>query len=406
MTSPVDPRGRWFISYKREDKEEARRLTIALNARGIPTWLDTSDLGHEPTHDALRAAIQDSGTAGALLLATPRVSASSTIRLVEAPEILKRRRFDPSFQVLPIASDLEYNDVAAAYGDGIADHDLSKWNIYKTANGPLSNGDACEVARRILETRLRAVDRMLSDGEPLEVLLHTRERAPTSASMALTIDWSSHFDPRHCEPETWSDVLLPALADVGSAVGRVTPQRSIVVSGLLSIPAAIAIGASFPTTRGIPMQWRQRASDTLEQLWSLNVVPVSVRLSVHSESRDIEARDIAVLLSVTGDVRPDFARTVHSLAPLRCLVDAWLDPFTRSLDAGEARAIATAVSDAVRAARSDYRATGRVHVFFAGPVGLAAMFGQLLNTFHEVVTYEYEGSSDIPYRQAAIIVNR
>src|ERR1700674_134656 len=402
----TDPRGRWFVSYKRENSDRVGTLASALHEHGIPTWLDTENPKSQPTDDATRAAIRHAETAGAILFATGLVASSDAIRLVEAPEILGRWRRDPSFGVVPVISGgLNYEDAGQVYGDSIADHDLSLWNIYKARDVKFSDLDARAVSQRILEARLSALHGYLPPNEPISIALYTRERPHATLGRSLSIDWSHCFDPRHCSALDWSDRLLPTLDNVAKAVRRQASGRTVIAEGLLGIPAAFALGACFSTTRGVRIYWRQGAADTADQLWGLDAPAVAATIQVKSESRTLGAKDLAVLVSVTGDVREDFARTVKAVPPLRCIVDVLLSPPSRRITGAEAAMIARATSDAVRDARTTYGATGKVHLFFSGPVGLAMMLGQLFNTFPQIATYEYGSDQDPPYRPAAIIIN-
>ena len=57
--------------------------------------------------------------------------------------------------------------------------------------------------------------------------------------------------------------------------------------------------------------------------------------------------------------------------------------------AGKAVHLARLVVKSARKAREEYRVSGRVHLFIAGPVGLGMLVGQLLNTLGQVQTYEH-----------------
>ena len=56
---------------------------------------------------------------------------------------------------------------------------------------------------------------------------------------------------------------------------------------------------------------------------------------------------------------------------------------------GQATDLARKTVTAVRKIRTEYRITGRIHLFAAVPAGLAMLVGQLLNTLGPVQTYEH-----------------
>lgn len=55
----------------------------------------------------------------------------------------------------------------------------------------------------------------------------------------------------------------------------------------------------------------------------------------------------------------------------------------------EAVDIAFKVREAIQEARGQYSQIQRVHLFIAGPVGLAMLIGQQLNTFGSIQMYEH-----------------
>jgi hypothetical protein len=74
----------------------------------------------------------------------------------------------------------------------------------------------------------------------------------------------------------------------------------------------------------------------------------------------------------------------------------------------EAASLARLIADEIRAAIDRYD-IGMIHMFFAGPAGLAVMIGQLTNTFPSIATYDLvdeidaDGLADKRYRPAATL---
>ena len=56
---------------------------------------------------------------------------------------------------------------------------------------------------------------------------------------------------------------------------------------------------------------------------------------------------------------------------------------------GQVADVARKTVAAARNMRTEYRITGRIHLFEAVPAGLAMLIGQLLNTLGPVQTYEH-----------------
>jgi hypothetical protein len=116
-----------------------------------------------------------------------------------------------------------------------------------------------------------------------------------------------------------------------------------------------------------------------------------------------DAADLAVLINVSENTVPAF-RTTVGLPEFRGLVHA--DPpgaHPHLLPGpGEAADLAYEVVSAMRRARSRYGRVGDVHLFIAGPVGLAFLLGQLLNTFGTVRTYEHVSDHGVGHYRPAV----
>jgi len=117
------------------------------------------------------------------------------------------------------------------------------------------------------------------------------------------------------------------------------------------------------------------------------------------------AADLAVLVSVSENTVPAFQAS-KGLGPFRGIVRATApDGHPHLFDSpGHAVDLAQAVVRTIRSARSRYGTIGAVHLFIAGPVGLAFLIGQLLNTLGAVTTYEHVSASGTgAYARAAVL---
>jgi len=395
----TNPFGRYFVSYRRTEALDVGPLVELLHEHGLPTWLDVNDLASEPTAEELRRAIADADTAGAILFMTKSVRDSQAIKVIEAPAILKRHAQGRGFFVTPVMrSDLTYAEVEELYGDGVGLADLSKWNITTIDAG--SHSGRLAVVTRILAERLRRIDKHLRPDDPLALSLHTRVAPRAQLNTSLQLDWSHKFSPRHCTSVDWHERLMPALNTAADAIYRFGGGRAIVADGLLGIPAAIALGSAFSSTRGIPLQWRQIGSGHAD-LWSLDASDEAADLTIKSQVHDLNGTDMVLVLSVTADITSDVRAMLPGISP-RVVVAAEVSP-THSLTAGQAAHIARAVVAAIRTSRAENQVTGTLHIFASAPVGLAVMIGQLLNTFQDVQTYEFEMGGSPRYTRAALI---
>src|SRR4051794_4368765 len=104
----IDVLGPTFLSYRRSDGADlALSLAWTLRAMGIPVWRDTDDLPPGDTPTRLKEALAQ-GLSGGVLLVTPEVANSPTIRKLEARRLLQLHR-DPAFS-LCVANGIDSDD--------------------------------------------------------------------------------------------------------------------------------------------------------------------------------------------------------------------------------------------------------------------------------------------------------
>lgn len=403
----TDPTGRSFLSYKRCRLDEARLLIEAQHDHGIPTWQDVEDLGTTHTEDTIRAVLDDPETANAVLLVTPEVAQSSIIRKVEAPKIVKRAEHEDEFFAVPIAAGgLGYTGASDAVSNVLSSQRLRDWNMHRPDEDPLTAADAVLVANRILTQRVRAIHRVLPQGESLRIGFFARRRPPFEPGVALALDWFDRFAGKEVPAEVWSGTLIPALSRVRDAIARYAPGRTVEAFGLPTLPAGVSFGQAFLSTGGVRASWRQTAPGVSDQVWSLDASREDAGFQWRFASKDPEARDLAVLVSIVDDVEPLFAAWQMDAAPVRTSVHVKHPAQTRFIvrSPGQACDIALTVRDAIRTARSEYGDIGTVHLFMAAPAGIAMLVGQLLNTVGRVQTYEHVGVDGSGcYRPAAVL---
>jgi hypothetical protein len=406
-TRMTDPTGRSFLSYKRSRRDEAALLIQAQHDHGIPTWQDVANLGSVPTEDELRRVLADPSTASAILFITPEVENSIVIREVEVPKIVQRAEARDGYFVVPVAAGgLEFAKAAEVTSNHLSAQNLSHWNMQRVTASAISGSDAAEIANRALVQRVEAIHRQLPQTEALRIGLFVRRPPPFELGTALALDWSSRFTDKEATPETWRDTLLPALERIAKAIRQHAPGRAVEAFGLPTLPAAAALGCAFLSTSGLRASWRQIAPGRDDQLWTLTQPKEDTGFKAQIMSKELTARDIAVLVSVADNTEPVFAASQRSLPPLRALVHITPPgPYPHLIRTpGEATDVALAVQDGIRTARREYGNIGTTHLFMAAPAGLAMLIGQLLNTFGAVQTYEHvtvDGSGQ--YKPAALL---
>ena len=389
----TNPAGFSFISYRRSRIQEVRSLIERLHDLGIPTWQDMRDLDEEPTEDTIRSVLTDPETANAVMWLTPEVADSNMIRRVEAPAILYRHGRGAPFFVVPVAAGgLDYKGAAAVVQGDIGMEDLYRWNILKISSNPAMEQDINRVSSRVLTRRLKALNQYLPTNKKLDLVLNTRSRFHPDQRPALLLDWTHRFNDRLATASTWSERLLPTLHEVSDQIQESAPGRAIQASGLISIPAATALGYYFMMPRRINISWEQHTPSGSTQVWSLRAERKDSGFQATCQAGDVGGDDLAILVSVNADVSQAVADSLESLPSLRAYVH--LQHASSAINwelpsAGHAVDLAHRTIDAARDARDQYRVRGKVHLFMAVPVGLSMMIGQLLNTLGQIQTYEH-----------------
>lgn len=372
-------------------------LICAQRERGIPTWRDIHNLDEEHTTTELRRVLEDSSTANALLWITPDVKDSSVIREVEAPSIIRRAEAEDSFFVVPVAAgDAGYSEASDAIGPDVSLLTLEEWNIHRVRNNPARSVDSREIAKRILERRVRAIHTSTDPDEPVTLGLYVRTAPAAGGQDWLAIDWTGRFQNRHATETAWKRNLVPAIEDVVNAIEQHTAGRRIVASGRPSIAAAFSLGRAFLAPRGLDVSWSQFTPGSGEALWNLTVQPEEVEMSTRCRDSDTSAEDLAVLVSVNAVVDEAWKASRESLPAFRGIVEVQYTASNREpLSAGQALRFAQGTVEAVRAAREKLRPKGAVHIFMAVPVGLAFLIGQLSNTLGPIRVYEHDESDAV-----------
>lgn len=402
----TDPTGRCFLSYRRKRSHEAKLLVLALHDVGVPAWQDIKDLDSEPTEEELRRVLDDPSTSSALLWVTPEIVDSPVIRKIEIPKVIERRRAGDGFFVQPVAAGgLDYDQAGAVASEHLGVDDLTGWNLEKTHADPIDAADAAHVAELVLRRRIKEIATRLEPTEPLQLSVHTRCEAPFVSGTALALNWCERFDRRVATAETWDDRLLPALTVVSTTVRQVSAGRPVEASGLLAIPAALALGAAFLAPGGTDLRWRQAKAGRTDQLWSLNAERETSTLAIDVINRDLSSQDAAVVVSINHDAEEALRRSASDVPTFRGYVRArGPDGVADLATPGQAADAAFRLVEQIHNARRQWQDIRRLHFFIAGPAGFAVLVGQLLNGLGPVRTYEHIPTDAVGvYRRAALI---
>lgn len=416
----TDRTGRCFVSYRRSHSDDVARIIEAMLDLGVPPWQDRRDLDSEPVAGAIKEAIEATSTAGCLFWVSEDFADSPTISRLEAPLICSRCHQDPDFFIETwLADGLPYERASAVFRPaGIASDVSATWNLKQASCIPtvLADGttglridetEARVVATALLKRRLAKIHEHLPLGEPIRLLLSAHAEAGEAflPGFGVQINWARHFSHRFAPPSVWSDRLLPALAAVLDAMRASAPGRAIAAEGRATLAACLALGRTFREVTDIPLTWRQKPANST---WSLAGPMADCGFARDQRDHDLGSDELAVLVSVTGDVEPAVVATT-GLPRFRALLTVKpTDGSTRRelTEDGQAAHLARLIVGAIREARKELRTINRTHLFIAGPAGLAILVGQLLNAVGPVQTYEHEQSDGVgSYRAAALLTD-
>lgn len=412
----TNPRGRAFISYRRNHIDQIDRLSLEVNARGVPTWRDVESLRGEPTESAIRDALGSPDTAGAILWLTPEVVASDIVKHVEVPLAVERRKHDDGFWLIVVlAAGLNYDEVASILGPSLGTTNLAYWNLNKTPEPVATPEVIAGYAAQALEERIRAIANATKPEVLTRLTIGVDAKGTRSADRTtrdLCLDWTPYFNDGPPTLESWSSLEVVA-RDVGNAVKSQLAENGVVeLDGTPSLPAATLLGAQFSVRDGMRMLWRQRnPHGTSIDGWSIapDLTAEHARelgWTVRAEYQDASSTDLALCVNLS-------ASTAGAIGQTPGLPETWRATVTVTPPSGrdlmdtplvpeEAVSLVLAIVTELRRTRDSVHHVGSIHAFMAAPAGVAALLGTRIATLPLMVTYEFITATQ-NYREAVTI---
>lgn len=219
---------------------------------------------------------------------------------------------------------------------------------------------------------------------------------PHAQEAAAALDWVHLYDgdqprtrlaPRN--PAGWQTMDR----ELTRATARLEFEgfTTFLLRGAMRQATFFRVGTLLPGVRHHTITYRQGG-----RTWATNSpkAPVAAPLTRRTSLR--QGRDLAVVVGVALD--PTDA-VVNYLATARVPVDSVLTitpaagPDDQVIDSpGAAVALAVHIRDQARAAVTVEASVGRVHLFLAGPGGLALLLGHRWSRIRETVVYEHLGA--------------
>jgi hypothetical protein len=206
------------------------------------------------------------------------------------------------------------------------------------------------------------------------------------------LDWSKYFERKSrkiASPEVWQKELLLELSDLQKRVRESGTVRLIKLEGSACLSAGVALGWSFPEVAEYTIELQPRLGQKTEP-WRTDI-PVQKIFNLNVTDNEIhsDGNGLAVKFNIVADVATDFDKYVSESGSL-FKASLQLTPeggvgeiITKESAIGYARS----AKKLIREAATKY-GVDKIHLFFAGPLGVAIFLGQLLNSMPEVQCYE------------------
>ena len=220
------------------------------------------------------------------------------------------------------------------------------------------------------------------------------------------LDWSKYFErkSRKIAPtDAWQQELLPELSELQKRVRESGTVRLVRLEGSSCLSAGVALGWAFPEVAEYIIELQSRLGQKTEP-WRTNTSVQKVfNLNAVDDEIYADGNGLAVKFNIVADVTNDLDKYI-SESGSRFRASLQLTPengvgeiITNESAIGYARSAKRLVREIAKKYGVD-----RIHLFFAGPLGVAIFFGQLLNSMPEVQCYEqkqdggYQLSCSIP----------
>lgn len=210
------------------------------------------------------------------------------------------------------------------------------------------------------------------------------------------LDWRSHYskDPFKIPSlDQWEQQLFPELATLKSKLTDTYAGKTLDLHSKLSLPAALAVGYTFPETAGYTLQLTLR-----NKIWRSNAAPAKSRLMVvYAKGR--KGPNLLVGIGVTASCQAELKMFSASAAqPFDAVV--YLEPESgvgsQSIGSdAEAVAYSMDAKDLLRSQKQKYEATS-IHLVLLAPAGFALFLGHWLSRLGEVIPYEWDDPNYLP----------
>lgn len=202
-----------------------------------------------------------------------------------------------------------------------------------------------------------------------------------------------YFEGRSVREEAaWEGQIYPELRDFMVNSARGTDHLRLVLDAHVSL--AVAVGALLNVKSGKRIEIEQRTGG--RRFWSMDDEPSDMDWAKLTFDEEVVAdgNDVAVAIGLTHDVSSSVRDFVTSELPqtgriVYCVPEG--GPSQQSVRCGRhAWMLAESVVQQIQRLRDNGSASGRLHVFFAGPNAFAFFLGQHQQAFGPASIYEWD----------------
>lgn len=384
----TNPTGDVFLSYRHSQKNLAISLDQRLREHGIPVWRDERKIGPDPLESQIEAVLGSGDISGALLLVSEDIVDSPTIVNVELPRIHSLNDANDEFFVFvlccPGISAGQAKEILGAIGTL---NDFSEWYFHSLHPGDSDSPNYNAIVENVLKRRLDAILQHIGDSGPIVCSIHSHEPREQTTESWFHADISHHFDTQLPNQEVWNAQIQPTITRLTDQLARKARDRQIDFTGQAHLPIAFAVGTHYPTTRGIHATWTQQDPNLNVTTWDGTLAPEAAGTTVDSQLKNSENTDLAVLLSLTDEVRPEVGNTTSDLPPFNTVVEIARGDFGSIITPEMGVDIAKTFQETVRSELNARPNIDTIHLFQSAPVGLAFLLGQQTNTLPRIQTY-------------------
>lgn len=357
-----------FLSHKREDASDLELLKRELCLRGAGGWQDVDELRLGQRFKAAFKRAIGRETGGFIWWGTRRSLSSRTIRKVEVPAALRRRKFSRgAYPVVPLFVDIspgkDAGEIKRAFGRRRGKALCNLNGLVKTS-GENAADFAARAARRYVKDLIRE-----HPGDELRIAI-TGGREPTQ-NYDLALDWRALLDEHgRLQDTTILPLLVETLADIRNAAQGRYPVPVIKVEPHLRLPLAALVGWEWNRVRPVDLRIVQTSAqgpmlvqDVAVQGWE---PPAPRKLSFGHDGPHVVALSVGKDLGATVE---RYSETVGACAAVHLHLDG-------VLNAACICAVAQWAVDQLAALNADGLAK---HLLLLGPASLAVRIGASAN---------------------------